>query len=113
MVQPNKLSRADFDVIRLSSIQGKVIGPKNLPLDNIVVRIGERYTTPDTEGNFYFYNLREGAYELLLDLTTLPQYAVMNTPERVQQSVRVGAQTAPVDFAFEIREPEKPVRKVF
>jgi hypothetical protein len=114
MVHANKLSRADLDVIRLAFIQGKVTAPKDVPLDNVVIRIlpGERYTTPDTEGNFYFYNLREGDYELVLDKKTLPEYAVMDKSEHVSVSVKVGRQPEPVNFQFEIRKPQKPVRTV-
>jgi hypothetical protein len=113
-VQPDKLSRADLDVIRLAFIQGKVIAPKDVPVENVVIRMlpGERYTTPDNEGNFYFYNLREGEYEVVVDKNTLPQFAVMNRIERVSVSVKVGRQPEPVSFQFEIRAPQKPVRRV-
>jgi len=113
-VHPDKLSRADLDVIRLAFIQGKVIAPKDVPVENVVIRMlpGERYTTPDNEGNFYFYNLREGEYEVVVDKNTLPQFAVMNRIERVSVSVKVGRQPEPVSFQFEIRAPQKPVRRV-
>jgi hypothetical protein len=71
---------------------------------------GERYTTP--EGAFFFYNLREGDYELVLDKTTLPEFAVMDQAERVSVSVKVGRQPEPVNFPFEVRPPQKPVRNV-
>ena len=60
-------------------------GPKDVPLEDIVIRMlpGERYTTPDSEGAFYFYNLREGNYELVLDKMTLPEFAVMDQSERI------------------------------
>jgi tetratricopeptide (TPR) repeat protein len=61
-VYPGKLARGDLDVIRPASIQGKVTGPPDVPVDNIVMRMAAtgRHTTPANEGNFYFYNLREG-----------------------------------------------------
>ena len=48
-VNANKLVRSDLDVIRLGVIQGKVIGPKDVPLDiSRSIVPGSRYTTPDT-----------------------------------------------------------------
>ena len=60
-------------------------------------------------GNFYFYNLREGEYELVLDKKTLPEFAVMSQVERVPVSVKVGRQPEAVNFQFEIKLPQKPV----
>jgi hypothetical protein len=107
------LSRADFDVVRLVYIQGKLTGPKEVPLDNVIIRMlpGDRYTTPDTEGNFFFYNLREGEYTLAVDEKTLPEFAEMNQP-RISITVHVGAAPEPVAFGFKINKPEKPVRRV-
>jgi hypothetical protein len=114
LVRPGKLSRADLDVMRLTFIQGRMTAPTDVPVDGIVIRIspGDRYTTPDLEGNFYFYNLREGEYELAVDKTTLPEFAVMDKSDRVSRSVRVGRELEPVTFEFEIRKPQKPVRRV-
>jgi tetratricopeptide (TPR) repeat protein len=90
------------------------MGPPDAFLDAIPVRLapGNRYTTPDTEGNFYFYNLREGNYKLSVDTKTLPEYSVLTTPDSFDISVAAGKQPEPVTFAFEIHEPAKPVRKV-
>jgi hypothetical protein len=114
LVYANKLSRADFDVIRLDSIQGKVAGPKDVAVESIVIRMspGDRYTTPDAEGYFYFYNVREGIYALTVDEKTLPEFASMNRPNSVSVAVHVDGQPQPVIFGFEIHKPEKPVRKV-
>jgi hypothetical protein len=114
VVYPSRLSRTDFDVIRLASIQGKLTGPKDVALDNIVIRMspGDRYTTPDTEGNFYFYNMREGIYALAVDVKTLPEFASMNQPDRVSVAVHLDGQLETVSFGFQIHRPEKPVRKV-
>ena len=89
-------------------------GPKDVPLEDIVIRMlpGERYTTPDSEGAFYFYNLREGNYELVLDKMTLPEFAVMDQSERTSVSLKAGRQPEPVNFRFEVRLPQKPVRNV-
>ena len=114
LVHASKLSRADFDVVRLGFVQGNVAAPKDVPVDSVVIRIlpGERYTTPDAGGNFYFYNLREGEYEVVLDTKTLPEYSVMDKSERAKVSVKLGRQPEPINFQFEIKRPQKPVRTV-
>jgi hypothetical protein len=114
VVHPNKLSRADLDVIRLAFIQGKLTGPKNVPVDSIVIRMfpGERYTTPDAEGKFFFYNVHEGEYALAVDEKTLPEFAVMSQPDRISVPVHVGGAPEPVTFGFKINKPEKPIRRV-
>ena len=84
-------------------------------LDKIVVRITgtDRYTTPDPDGNFYFYNLREGKYELSVDQTTLPEYAALTGSARVAVTIAPPAPPDAVSFTFEVRPPEKNVRRVF
>jgi hypothetical protein len=114
LFHPSKLSRADLDVIRLASIRGKLTGPKDVPVDSIVIRMlpGERYTTPDTDGNFSFYNVHEGEYALAVDEKTLPEFAVMSQPDRISVAVHVGGAPEPVAFGFKINKPEKPIRRV-
>jgi hypothetical protein len=114
LVRPDKRSRADLDVIRLGLIEGKVTGPPDVSVEDAVIRMlpGERYTTPDSEGAFYFYNLREGDYEVVLDKKTLPEFAAMEQAERVSVSLKVGQQPEPINFQFEVKPPEKPVRNV-
>jgi hypothetical protein len=114
LVNPSKTSRADLDVIRLAVVHGQLHGPKDVPPDNIVIRIlpGERYTTSDAEGLFHFYNLRQGEYEIVVDEKTLPEFAVLREHRRVSVSVQAGSEITPVDFQFEIRLPQKPVRTV-
>jgi len=115
VVYPNKLARSDLDVIRLVSLQGKVSGPPDVPVENIVIRMAgtQRYTTPDSDGNFYFYNLREGDYTLAVDQKTLPEYAVMDQPDSISVTALQGRAAEPVNFRFEVHAPEKAVRKVF
>jgi hypothetical protein len=114
-VEVNRITRADFDVVGLTALEGRVVAPKNVPLDSILIRLtpGGRYTTPDASGAFGFYNLPEGDYQVELDVASLPEHAVLLSAERVPVSVRRGAQPAAVEFKFEIRVPEKPVRKLF
>jgi len=113
-VYPSKLARGELDVIRLAFIQGKVTGPPDVPVDTIVIRMapGGRYTTPDGEGTFTFYNLREGDYSLALDEKSLPEYGVTDKPDGVSVSVRLGQQPQAVNFQFDVHKPTKPVRKV-
>jgi hypothetical protein len=73
---------------------------------------GGRYTTPDNEENFYFYNLREGDYDLAVDEKSLPEYGLTDKPDRVSVSVCLGQQPQAVSFQFEVHTPAKPVRKV-
>ena len=114
VVLPGKVTRTDFDVIRLGSVQGKIKGPKGVAVDGIVIRMlpGQQYTTPDLDGNFCFYNVRAGTYTLAVDEKTLPQFGALNQPGGGSRSVQVGGEIAPVIFAFEIHKPEKPVRNV-
>ncbi|HUS05790.1 MAG TPA: carboxypeptidase-like regulatory domain-containing protein [Bryobacteraceae bacterium] len=114
VVASGKLVRADLDVARLAFIAGKLTGPPNVPLDSIVIRMlnTERYTTPDPDGKFYFYNMREGNYQLAVDEKTLPEFGVMQQPGPLPVSVRVGGDPETVSFGFSIQKPEKRVRKV-
>jgi hypothetical protein len=114
LVLPSRLSRADFDVVRLGSIRGMVTGTKGVAVEEIVVRMspGEQYTTPDAEGHFTFYNVRAGTYVLAVDAKTLPEFGVLNEPGGVSVLVQSGAEAPAVNFAFEIHKPEKPVRNV-
>lgn len=114
VVSPGKLSRADLDVIRLGTIQGTVSGPKDVPLQGIVIRMppGDGYTTPDAEGNFSFYNVLAGTYTLEVDEKTLPEFSVLVPAGSGSAKVQVGGDPAPIVFRFEIHPPVKPVRKV-
>jgi hypothetical protein len=114
LVLPSKSSHTDFSVVRLVTIQGKLSGPKDVPVDVVVIRMlpGDRYTTPDTDGAFAFYNVRAGAYTLTVDEKTLPEFGVLKGPGSVSVSVKGGGESALVAFAFEIHVPQKPVRKV-
>ncbi len=113
-VHPQRTVRVELDVIPLGSLEGQVTGPPGSPLGNILIHllpIG-RYTTPDTDGRFWFYNLREGDYEVVLDERTLPEHSVLLTPARMSLSFRVGLKPTPLRFEFEVRPPEKPIRRV-
>ncbi len=115
VVQPRRVARADLGVFPLTRLTGAVKGPDGSPVEDILIRLlpTDRYTTTDSDGAFSFENLREGDYELEVDSSTLPQHAAATTPMRVPVSVHAGRTLTPVEFRFEIRRPEKPVRKVF
>jgi hypothetical protein len=112
-VAPGKAARADLEVIRLATIHGQLNGPQDASLDTVVIRLAGsgRYTTPDAKGNFNFYNVRQGRYTVAIDEKTLPQYAALTSPATVEVAVN-SATPAAVRFQFEIRLPDKPVRRI-
>jgi hypothetical protein len=115
VVQPNRVARADFEVLPLTSISGRVTGPEKLPLEDIIIRLlpGSRYTSTDRDGAFAFYNVREGDFDLLIDPATLPEGAALESPASVRTSARIGTPASPVEFIFvTIKSAPKPVRKV-
>lgn len=111
-VEPRAVARTDFNVARLTYATGKVAAPAGMALENVLIRLlpGDRYTTPDADGNFGFYNLREGDYELVVDAESLPADSTVVSAARLPISVRLDA--APVNAQFElgVRKSEKPVR---
>jgi hypothetical protein len=114
-VEPRRLVRADLQVSRLTSLSGKIIVPNGLSADAIVVRLspGTRYTTPDADGNFTFYNLREGNYDVILDEASLPENARLVTPGTLSIEVRLDTPSPEIDFQIEITKAEEPVRQLF
>jgi hypothetical protein len=113
-VKPQKVSRLDFEVFRLGQIAGRVIAPKNVPPDGIVIRLlpGSRYTTPDQDGSFGFYNVKEGDYKIEVDASTLPEETRLVSPPRVPVMLRMGRDAPQVEFRLEAVEVVKPVRRI-
>lgn len=111
-VEPRNISRADLNVVRLTSFSGKIVAPQGIAVDGVVIRLlnSSRYTTPDPDGNFTFYNLREGDYELVVDENTLPEGCVMLSPAQIPIAVRLDSTTEPARFEIGLRKVEKPVR---
>jgi hypothetical protein len=70
-------------------------------------------TTPNAEGRFAFYNLREGDYEVTVDAATLPAGAVLTAPARMPIALRHGAAAGDVHFRFAVPKQDPPVRKIF
>jgi hypothetical protein len=114
VVQPRRATRADFEVLPLVTIQGKVHGPDQAPLEDIVIRLApsSRYTTTNKEGGFTFYNVREGDFELALDPKTLPEGGALSSPAAIPVAVRVGAAPPTLEFTFVVNTTQKPIRKV-
>ena len=114
-VDPKAIARADFNVVRLAMFSGKIVAPPGAQVENIVIRLTgtNRYTTPYQDGSFYFYNLREGDYDVVVDSQTLPEGYLLTSPASVHVSPR--SFTAPPQVEFELKaKPEavKPVREI-
>jgi hypothetical protein len=111
-VEPRATVRADLNVVRLTSLTGKISAPPGMAVDNVVVRLSpsHRYTTPDDDGNFTFYNLREGDYEVAIDEETLPEGSVLRAAARASVAVRLDAEANAALFEIGTRTIEKPVR---
>ena len=82
VVSPRSLVRSDFSVVPLVQLAGRVAAPKGISLDNLVIRIAgsDRYTTPNQNGGFSFYNLKEGQYEVAIDPRTIPEGFLVSGP---------------------------------
>ena len=96
------------------TIQGKVQGPDQAPLEGIVIRLtpGARYTTTNKQGVFTLYNVHEGDFELTLDAKSLPDDGALSSPATVPVAVRVDAAPSPLEFTFVVNAAQKPIRKV-
>jgi hypothetical protein len=114
-VEPRAIARADFSVVRLTYLAGRIVAPAGTPLETAVIRLAgtNRYTTPYQDGSFAFYNLREGEYEVVFDEQTLPEGYLLASPARV----RLLATNAnpPAEIAFELKPKpvqEKPIHEI-
>lgn len=114
-VAPRAIARTDFDVVRLTNLAGKIVAPKDVQFDDVVVRlVGTKlYTTPYGDGTFNFYNLSEGRYEVEIDVATIPEGYILATPARVAVAASSDGQVAPIGFELKIKPAvEKPVRQM-
>jgi hypothetical protein len=114
-VEPRAIARTDFNVLRLAMLSGKVMAPAGMPVEDIVIRLAgtNRYTTPYQDGSYFFYNLREGEYEVAIDSQTLPDGYLLASPASVRVSPRSFAAPPRVEFELKTKpEPEKPVREI-
>jgi len=113
-VSPRLRSRADFRVAPLLSVSGRVEGPKGVAVETVVIRVhpSARYTTPDPDGSFAFFNLREGSYEVSIDPSSLPEDVVIASPGSVTVNLQSGVATAPVNFQLAVEHRELPIQRV-
>jgi hypothetical protein len=113
-VKSRRVTNAKLTVIPLLSVSGRILAPEGIPLENVVVKLlpTNRYTTPEPEGRFAFYNVREGEYDLVLDPRSLPEFAVA---DRATIHITVARGTKPEEaiVRLSIERPEKPIRRSF
>jgi hypothetical protein len=115
VVEPRLLVRSDFTVTRLTSLTGQIMTPGGVPIENVVIRLANtnRYTTPDSDGNFAFYNLREGNYAVSIDEQTLPDDVLLASPNDLPVLASSVNPPASLVFVLKIKpEAEKPVRRI-
>jgi hypothetical protein len=93
------------------------VAPVDAPLDGVVIRLAgtNRYTTPDLSGNFAFYNLREGEYDVVIDVDTLPDgYLLASSPSIRSLASSSASPAAPIRFELRLKpQPNKPIRQLF
>jgi hypothetical protein len=114
-VDPESVARADFNVVRLAMFSGRIVAPEGAKLEDIIIRLTgtNLYTTPYDDGSFFFYNLREGDYEVVIDPQTIPDGYLLASPAIVRVSPR--SFTAPPRVEFELKAKPvavKPVREI-
>jgi hypothetical protein len=114
-VEPRGIARADFNVVRLTSLAGRIVAPAGVPVEDVVIRLAgtNRYTTPYPDGRFFFYNLREGEYDVVIDDQTLPEGYLRASPASVRVLASSAAPAVPIVFELKLKPPEeKPVRDI-
>jgi len=114
-VRPRAIARADFGVVRLTSLTGRVVAPPGAPIDSLIIRLAgtDCYTTPDAEGDFGFYNLREGEYQVAVEQQTVPPGYLLASTASVRVLVSSAGPSAPIGIELSRRPSEqKPVREV-
>jgi hypothetical protein len=115
-VEPRALVRSDFTVVRLTHLTGRITAPAGIQVDSVVIRLAgtNRYTTPDKDGKFGFYNLREGEYRVVIDLQTIPEEIMLSTPASLQVLASgENESSAVIEFRLEPKpQREKPVRQI-
>ena len=114
LVEPRHTVPADFDILPLVAVSGRVTGPEGAALGGIVIRMapGDRYTITGDDGAFHFFNVREGDAVFAVDPKTLPEGGTLTSAGNISLAVRAGALAAPIEFHFAIHSRPKPIRKV-
>jgi hypothetical protein len=116
VVTPRQRLHSDFTVVRLVRLTGTITSPPEARLENMVIRLEgtDRYTTPDEDGDFGFYNLKEGQYTIAIDPSSIPDELMLSTPGSLQiLASRDNAAAETLAFALVVKPPPvKPVRNV-
>jgi hypothetical protein len=120
-VKPRGVARADLRVVKTgSAIQGVVRGlakedEGSVRLESIVVNLSPTgsYTTCDGRGEFGFYNLVPGKYEVSIDKGTLPEGYVLVSDQAVEVELNAAGAAPELVFQIDKRAETLPVRKVF
>jgi hypothetical protein len=115
-VEPRTIARADFTVVRLTYLTGRIVAPAGTQVESVVIRLAgtNRYTTPYQDGSFAFYNLREGEYEVLFDEQTLPDGYLLASPARARVlASNANPPAAEIRFELKLKPPqEEPVHEI-
>jgi hypothetical protein len=114
-VAPRGMVRADFTVFRLTALAGKVVAPKDAPVESVILRLKDTklYTTPDADGSFGFSNLREGHYEVAIDEKTIPEGYILASAPSISADANATEAALPVVFEIKVKPAEiKPVREM-
>jgi hypothetical protein len=113
-VRSRRTAFVELSVIPLLRLSGRIVSAEGAALDGVVVKLlpTARYTTPALDGTFAFSNLREGEYELAIDLEKLPEFAVLDKTI-AHVSLKHGAEPEPPAFRLSIHRPEKPIHHAF
>jgi hypothetical protein len=102
-------------VLRLANLAGKIVAPKDVQLEDVVVRLAgtKLYTTPYNDGTFSFYNLPEGQYEVEIDVGTLPEGYMLASPASVPVAASSTNPAPSIGFEFKLKpQVQKPVREM-
>jgi len=113
-VAPKSIARVDMDVVPLASVHGRIEAPAGVDIEPIVIRLlpVHRYTTPDKDGRFAFFNMPAGSYTIVLDAKTLPEDTALAS-DASQAVVVDPAQPSPsVTFRIVEDKQQKPTKVI-
>ncbi len=114
LISTRRTTRVDFEVVRLGAVCGRILdAPDPHSLENLIIHVQplNRYTTPETDGQFCFYNLPPGEYEASVDLSRLPPLTHVVGPAAVRVRLDPDDPPKPVEFRLGRDFESKPVRK--
>ena len=116
VVTPRLRVHTDFTVVRLVRLTGRITAPPGTQIGNLVIRLAstDRYTTPDEDGDFGFYNLKEGEYTIAIDPQSIPDELMLSTPASLQVSASGdNGPLAAIEFSLVPKPPpEKPIHQM-